>query len=118
MRGQAPGPNAVVSINGQTMLDCVAAQMANGTTWTHATDGTNNNPLTIASGCSVNSSNAAYYSTVQPGDNICRLIIENATMQQAGIYNCFNGASTTYWSLVTIIGESQQTIFFPVRTLT
>ena len=105
VRGQAPGPNAVVLKNNQTMLDCVVAETTIAQ-WTRTTDGTNN-PLTIASGCNVTGNNSAYYSTEQPGGNICRLIIRNATMQQAGVYDCFDGASTTYRSLVTVIGELQ-----------
>ena len=108
MCGQVAGPNAVVLINGQATLDCVAVNMAT-TQWLRTTDGSSNS-LLIAYGCSVSGSNAAYYSTETPGGNICRLIIGNATMQQAGVYSCYNGASTIFNSFVTVIGESQQII--------
>lgn len=85
------------------MLDCVVSSMAI-TQWTRTTDGTNN-ALSIASGCSVIGDNSAYYRTEQPSGNTCRLIIGNVTMQQAGVYTCFDGSARVYISLVTVIGE-------------
>lgn len=72
--------------------------------WTHTTDGTNN-AVTIAIGCSVTGNNTEYYSTTQPGGNTCRLVFENVTFEQAGVYLCFDGGLITYRNLFTVIGE-------------
>jgi ATP-dependent protease HslVU (ClpYQ) peptidase subunit len=102
VRGQSAGPNAVVVINGQTMLDCNTNDLSLSN-WRHSPDGTNNF-ITISFGCGLITGNdAAYYRTELIGGNICRLTIANVTMQQAGVYNCYDGASTLYKSLVTVI---------------
>ena len=101
-RGQT-GPNAVSLINGQVMLDCPVSSMEY-TQWTRTTNGFDNT-LVIAFGCSVIGNNAAYYSTEHVRNNSCILIIGNATMQMGGVYTCFDGSSTTYRSLVTVVGE-------------
>lgn len=103
------GMNKIVSLRGQAVLDCLVSSLIS-TQWTRTTDGISNAFLLIASGCSVSGNNSEYYSTEQLGGNVCRLTIRNATMQQSGVYTCFDGSSTSYRSLVTVIGELQ-TIF-------
>lgn len=95
------GMNKIVSLRHQAVLDCLVSSLIS-TQWTRTTDGISNS-LPIADGCSVNENNAEYYSTELLGGNVCRLTIRNATMQQSGVYICFDGSSTPYRSLVTVI---------------
>lgn len=117
VHGQTAVPNAVVLSKGQTMLDCPVSLLQTSS-WTFTTDGTNSNTLVIAVGCSaVTGNNSAYYKTELIGGTICRLTIANVTMQEAGVYDCYGGSpGTGNRSLVTIIGEWQQTISFLIAT--
>lgn len=85
------------------MLDRNVSNVGNSF-WARTTDGLHF-LLQIADDCIVFENYAAYYRTEQLGNNTCRLIIANATMQEAGVFDCFGGQSQFYRSLVTVFGE-------------